>query len=195
MTPRARAVLVEMAEREIAPVHGLHAVVRRLAAVDGRFGLVGPGHVTGQARSAGEELLRIAQVVGIVDDDEVAVIAHGHALQRLVDRVADAARLEAVVGGDRRPLELAGDAAVRQIEAHRQFGIPLVDAVAEPHPAAEGVHRVEGVGVDAFVEVRRGVRHVVELVLRPHDVFVAHPSASCGSSSTTTTFMRPRWIG
>ena len=91
------AMLVEMAEREVAAIHGRHAVVDRLAAMDRRLRLVGPADMTGQPRPRREQRLRLTQFLGIVDDDQLAVEGHRHFLQRLDHRVDDAAGVEAVV--------------------------------------------------------------------------------------------------
>src|SRR4029078_10477233 len=66
---------------------------------------------------------------------------------------------------DLGPLELAGDAAVGQVQADRELGVAFVDAVGEPPPAPRAGAGVPGVGVDALVEVDEVVRRVHVLVL------------------------------
>ena len=109
------AVLVEMAARKIAPVHGLHGIVDRLAAVHWAFALVHPVDVAGHFGAIGEQRLRIAQRVGIVDDQQLAVECHRHFFQRLDHGVGEAAGIEAIVAADAGPLKLAGDPPVGQI--------------------------------------------------------------------------------
>lgn len=88
-----------------------------------------------QPLAMGEQRLRIAQRIGVAGYDDLAAIAHADALERHVHLVGDTASLEFRIGRNRRALELAGDAAVRQVEADGEFGITLVHPVAEPHPA------------------------------------------------------------
>src|SRR5260370_29175199 len=165
-------MLIEMAEREIAAVHGLNSVADGFAAMDGRGGLVSPVDAAGQLPGGLEERLRIAQVVGVLDDDEFAFVGHRHLPEGLDDATGKTAGVEAIVPGDRGAPELAGDAPVRKVEADGEFRIAFVDAVAKPHPAADAGGHVKAVRIDALVEVRRIVRRVHEFVFRSHQKII-----------------------
>ncbi len=76
--------------------------------------------------------------------------------------------LDALLRGDREAALLA-----LQDEQKR-----FADAVAQTHPPADRRSRVEGVGVDAFIEIHGTVGPMRPLVLRTHDEFVAHRDVS-----------------
>src|SRR5436190_14933316 len=70
------------------------------------------------------------------------------------DREAHAGGVERRVVGDLRPGEHEAHPAVRQVEAARHLGVPLVRAVPDPREAAEPLRRVVEIVVRALVVVR-----------------------------------------
>src|SRR3989304_5117184 len=106
-------VLVEMAERKIPAIHGLLVRTGRLSAVyRGDGGLI-PTYRARNARRRREHRLRLAELVRIVQQHDIAFIVHRHVLERLDDFVADPAGVESIVRTDFRALELAGDSPLR----------------------------------------------------------------------------------
>jgi hypothetical protein len=86
------------------------------------------------------------------------------ALERLLHLEAHAPRVEGVVAGDLRALEVEEHGPVRPIQADGRLRHPLVGAVADAQEAALATARVEEVEVHALVEVRLARIGVHELV-------------------------------
>ncbi len=153
-----------MTEGKVATVGGGLRRGDRLTAVDRGEGALFPVQCAGNLVGGDEGVLGTAQEGRVGEEVHLAVVVEGDLLQGRVDPVGEAAGGEDLVGGDGRLGEVAGDAAVREVEADGDLGRFLVDAIADAEPAADLVDGVEGVAVDALVPVGRGVGRVGELV-------------------------------
>jgi hypothetical protein len=125
------------------------------------------GQRRGRAGLFFEHLFGIAQQIRIVEDQQFTRVSHLDGTERLLHLVAETASAKLRIGLDLGSAKLAGDPPVRQIKTDREFGIALVDPVAEPHPAAGPGADIEAVAIDAFVEMRfraRGMRIFVACV-------------------------------
>ncbi len=149
---------------DLGPV-GIH----RLAAVHRRHASHVELHAALDHRIFAERLTRIGHLLRLVEHDNLPLVGDRQMLERGDHGDLEAAGMHGVVVLDLGSTEHETHPPVGQVQAHRHFGIALVDSIPEPKPRPQTLIEIKPVQVHRFVVVRRSVRLMGVLVLRLED--------------------------